>query len=216
MSAKSGTVPKTVDEIVDGSNETVDVAMRVAEREWGRIALSLEMCGRAGDFDPSVFMIGVIAEDVIIKKPFLCATKSVDTNSPTYYPMYLVKNLLEMDALMPENGYRTRPALYCHIELATKAVASLGLSGTLAMGFACGYAVARTGWIAEKGLRREREFFLKTFFENSPRNYEWGFGWHSTRTRLKKIFDRFALWQKDGEAHKRETAEERPVKPLLV
>lgn len=208
---------KTVDEIVDGAGGgRVDAAMRVAAREWERIGLSLEMCGKTGGFDPALFMVGVIEEDVIVKKPLLCATKSVDANSPTYYPMYLVKNLLEMDALMPERGYGTRPALYCHIELVTKAAASLGLSGTVAMGFACGYGVARTGWIAEKGLRREREFFLKTFFENSPRNCEWGFGWRSTQTQLKKIFDRFALWQRDGEAHRKETSEDRPVKPMLV
>lgn len=212
MSAKV----KTLDEIVDGAGGAVEAAMEVAAREWGRISLSLEMCGKTGEFDPSLFMIGVLSEDVIIKNPLACATKSVDINSPTYYPMYLVKNLLEMDALMPARGYHTQPALYCHIELATKAANSLGLSGTLAMGFACGYSVARTGWIAEKGLRREREFFLKTFFENSKRNHEWGFGWHSTQTQLKKIFDRFALWQRDGGAHQRETAEERPVKPLLV
>ena len=207
---------KTLDEIVDGADGAVGAAMEVAGREWNRIALSLEMCGKTGEFDPSLFMIGVIDEDVIIKKPLACATKSVDTNSPTYYPMYLVKNLLEMDALMHARGYHTQPALYCYIELATGAANSLGLSGTLAMGFACGHAVARTGWIAEKGLRRERDFFLKTFFENSKKSHDWGFGWHSTQTQLKKIFDVFARWQRDGEAHKRETAEERPVKPLLV
>lgn len=207
---------KTLDEIIDGRSGSLEPALKIAEREWNRISVSLKLCGDTGKFDPELFMIGVIDEDVILKKPMLCATKSVDTNSPTYYPMYLVKNLIEMDALMPEEGYRTQAALYCHIELATKAVSSLGLSGTLAMGFACGYAVARTGWMAEKGLRKETDFFLKTFFENSKKNHDWGFGWHSTQTQIKKIFDGFVRWQTDPDAHATDTADGRRVKPLLV
>ncbi len=194
----------------------IESAMEIAAREWEKVRLSLRLCGDAGEFDRRSFMVGVIDEDVIAKKPLLCATKSVDVNSPTYYPMYFVKNLLAMDALMPEKKYRTQQALYCHIEIVSTAAVALGLRGTMAMGFACGYAVARTGWLAEKGLRREREFFLKTFFEDGWKDDEWSFGWASTQKKMKKIFDRFALWQKDGELHAAETAEERKIKPLLV
>ncbi len=210
-------VQTSLDDLVDGAGSgRVESAMKIARREWENISASLELCGGTGEFSQRDFMVGVIDEDVIIKKPLLCATKSVDTNSPTYYPMYLVKNMLEMESLMPERGYRTPQALYCHIELAAKAVSNLGLSGTLAMGFACGYGVARTGWIAEKGLRRERDFFLETFFGSSKRNHEWNFRWHSTQVRIKKIFDKFLAWQKDGVLYGKETAEERKVKPPLV
>ncbi len=213
-------VEKTLDDLVDGADDAgrqrIESAMKIAQREWDNISASLEMCGGAGEFCPRDFMIGVIGEDVIIKKPLFCATKSVDTNSPTYYPMYLVKNLLEMDSLMSEQGYRTPQALYCYIELVTKAVSNSGLSGTLAMGFACGYSFCRTGWIAEKGLRREMQFFIETFFETSKKNYEWNFRWQSTQMKMKKIFDKFLAWQKNGALHAEETAEERKVKPLLV
>lgn len=206
-----------LDALVDGAGSgRIEATMEIARREWENIRASLGMCGAAGEFDRSKFMIGVIDEDVIIKSPLSCATKSVDINSPTYYPMYFVKNLIEMDELMPERGYRTPQALYCHIELAAKAAEALGLTGTIAMGFACGYAVARTGWTAEKGLRREREFFLETFFEGREKNHDWNPRWYSVRVRLKKIFDRFYRWQKNGELHERETAEERKIKPLLV
>ncbi|QMU55832.1 MAG: hypothetical protein GKS04_01330 [Candidatus Mycalebacterium zealandia] len=206
-----------LDALVDGAGkERVEAAMKIARREWGKIGSSLRMCGETGDFDRNEFMIGVIDEDVIIKSPLSCATKSVDVNSPTYYPMYFVKNLIEMDELMPERGYRTPQALYCHIELAAKAAEALGLTGTIAMGFACGYAVARTGWTAEKGLRRKRQFFLETFFEGWEKNHDWNPEWDSVGNRLKKIFDKFCQWQKDGELHERETAEDRKIKPLLV
>ncbi len=206
-----------LDDLVDGAGfGRIESAMEIARREWSKISASLELCGNAGEFDPESFMVGVIDGDVIIKKPLMCATKSVDTNSPTYYPMYFVKNLLEMDALMPERGYKNPQSLYCHIELVTKAVENLGLSGTIAVGFACGYAVARTGWIAEKGLLEEREFFLKTFFEDLEKTHEWNPKWKSVQNRLKKIFDKFAEWQKNGDLHKAETAEKRKIKPLLV
>ncbi len=210
----------TLDDLVDGSQgagrERIESALAVAQREWNNISKSLGMCGDTGGFDKSKFMIGLIDEDVIIKHPLMCATKSVDINSPTYYPMYFVKNLLEMDSLMRTRKYSTPQALYCYLELAVKAAEALGLCGTIAMGFGCGYAVARTGWIAEKGLRREREFFLKTFFEDSGKNHEWGFKWHSTQVKIKKIFDKFTRWQKDAVLYKTETAEERKIKPSLV
>lgn len=206
-----------LDLLVDGAeHKQIESAMEIAQREWGNISASLEMCGDTGKFSKRDFMIGIIDEDVIVKKPLLCATKSVDINSPTYYPMYLVKNLAEMDFLMPERGYRTPQALYCHIELVSKAVSTLGLSGTLAMGFACGYAVSRTGWIAEKGLRREREFFVESFFGNSKKNCEWNFRWRSTQVKMKKIFDKFAQWRDNPELHREETSEERKIKPMLV
>lgn len=212
MSAGTG-----LDELVDGRRRgRIESAMKTAEREWDNIRASLEMCGDVKRFSARDFMVGVMEEDLITKKPLYSPTKSVDTNSPTYYPMYLVKNLIEMDRHMPERGYHTPQALYCHIELATGAVSDLGLKGTLAMGFACGYAVARTGWTAEKGLRREREFFLDAFFGSSERNRDWNFRWHSTKVKMKKIFDRFLAWQKDGRLHETETAEERKIRPPLV
>ena len=112
---------------------------------------SLELSGDIGEFDKEDFMIGVIAEDVIIREPLLSPTKSVSVYAPTFYPMYFVQNLLAMDQKLAKEGYSTIEALYVFVEIATKAAERLGLKGSFSMSFGAGYGSARAGWIAEKG-----------------------------------------------------------------
>jgi hypothetical protein len=191
-------------------------ALQIAQREWGKLALSLELAGDIGDFDKEDFMIGVIEEDVIIRKPLESPTKSVSVYAPTFYPMYFVQNVLAMDQKLQGRGYRTTQALYVYIELATKAAERLGLIGSFAMSFGSGYAHVRTGWIAEKGYSVERQIFEKMFFKDKKKHFEWDFHWTSVRERLKEVFDKWSAWQSDEELYLGEVKSPAIVKPMLV
>ena len=74
----------------------------------------------------------------------------------------------------------------------------------------------RTGWIAEKGLQREREIFEKMFFEGKFKNYDWECDWTSVKGALKQIFEKFKSWQEDEVLYKEQTASKKIVKPMLV
>ena len=191
-------------------------ALEIAGREWGKLALSLELAGDIGEFRKEDFMIGVIEEDVIIRKPLESPTKSVSVYDPTFYPMYFVENLLTMEERLPGRGYRTTQALYTYIELATKAAERLGLTGSFAISFGTGYASVRTGWIAEKGYPVERQIFEKMFFKHKKKHYEWDFHWTSVRERLKEIFDKWAEWESDEDLYLREAKSPAIVRPMLV
>ena len=114
----------------DEGKKRLNEALVIAQREWENVRTSLEPAGDIGEFDKEDFMIGVIEEDVIIREPLNSPTKSVSGYSPTFYPMYFVKNLLTMDEKMEKDGYRTIEALYVFVELATKAAERLGLIGS--------------------------------------------------------------------------------------
>jgi len=191
-------------------------ALLIAQREWGKLALSLELAGDIGDFHEEDFMIGVIEEDVIIRKPLESRTKSVSVYAPTYYPMYFIENVLAMNERLPGRGYRTTQALYVYIELATRAAERLGLIGSFAMSFGSGYANARSGWVAEKGYPVERRIFEKMFFRDKKKHFEWDFHWTSVRERLKEVFQKWTQWQSDKELYLKEAKSPAIIRPMLV
>lgn len=200
----------------DEGEKRLNDALVIAQREWENVRSSLELAGDIGEFDKEDFMIGVIEEDVIIREPLLSPTKSVSGYSPTFYPMYFVKNLLAMDEKVSKEGYRTIEALYVFVELATKASERLGLSGSFSMSFGAGYGSARSEWIAEKGYPLERELFVKMFFKNRKKSYDWDFYWTSVRENLGEIFSKFEAWQNDESLYKKEVKSKAIVKPMLV
>jgi len=200
----------------DEGEKRLRKALEVARREWENVRTSLTLAGDIGEFDKEDFMIGIIEEDVIIREPLLSPTKSVSGYSPTFYPMYFVKNLLAMDEKLPKDGYRTIETLYVFIELATKAAERLGLNGSFSMSFGAGYGSARSGWIAEKGYPLERDLFVKMFFRNRKKSYDWDFNWTSVRENLNQIFSKFESWQGDEKLYKKEVKSQAIVKPMLV
>ena len=200
----------------DEGEKRLNEAVVIAQREWENVRSSLELSGDIGEFDKEDFMIGVIEEDVIIRQPLLSPTKSVSGYSPTFYPMYFVGNLLAMDKKLAEEGYSTTEALYVFIEIATRAAERLGLIGSFSMSFGAGYGSARTGWIAEKGYPTERELFVKMFFKNRKKSYDWDFHWSSVKENLGEIFLKFESWQNDENLYKKEVKSKAIVKPMLV
>ena len=200
----------------DEGEKRLNEALVIAEREWENVRSSLMNAGDIGAFNKEDFMIGVIEEDVIIRKPLSSPTKSVSVYDPTFYPMYFVKNCLAMDEQLAKDGYKTIEALYVFVELATKASERLGLAGSFSMSFGSGYASARSGWIAEKGYPLERDLFVKMFFRNRTKNYTWDFYWSSVRENLAEIFSKFQAWQNDEKLYKKEVKSEAIVKPMLV
>ncbi|MER3445550.1 MAG: hypothetical protein C4291_01350 [Candidatus Dadabacteria bacterium] len=199
----------------ESRKEVLEKALKIARREWANIGLSLELCGDIGEFREEDFMVGIIEEDVIIKEPIISPTKSVSGYAPTFYPMYLVRNLTLMDMKFSDYGYKTVEALYVFIELTIKAVERLGLVGTFSAGFGSGYGYVRTGWIGEKGRAEEREIFFKMFFKGR-KNYDWDFNSTWVKERLKLIFDRFMAWQKDPKLYENEVKPKAKVKPMMV
>ena len=200
----------------DEGAKRLNEALLIAQREWENVRSSLELSGDIGEFDKEDFMIGVIAEDVIIREPLLSPTKSVSVYAPTFYPMYFVKNLLTMDQKLAKEGYSTIEALYVFVEIATKAAERLGLNGSFSMSFGAGYASVRTGWIAEKGYPIERELFVKMFFKNRKKSYDWDFYGSSVQENLSGIFIKFQSWQNDEDLYKKEVKSKAIVKPMLV
>jgi hypothetical protein len=200
----------------DEGEKRLNEALVIAQREWENVRTSLEPAGDIGEFDKEDFMIGVIEEDVIIREPLNSPTKSVSGYSPTFYPMYFVKNLLTMDEKMEKDGYRTIEALYVFVELATRAAGRLGLTGSFSMSFGAGYGSARSGWIAEKGYPIERELFVKMFFRNRKKSYDWDYNWNSVRENLNQIFTKFESWQKNEKLYKKEVKSEAIIKPMMV
>lgn len=197
-------------------HKELNEALRIAAREWEKIRTSLAFCGDIGEFDKEDFMVGIIEEDVIVRQPLSNPTKSVSGYSPTYYPMYFLKNVLLMEDKSEEFGYNTLEAMYVYIELATKAVSRLGLTGNLAMGFGSGYAYVRTGWIAEKGWPEEREFFHSQFFKGRTVDYNWEFFWTSVKERMDEIFNKFSGWKEDPESYNKEMKSKAKVIPMMV
>jgi hypothetical protein len=200
----------------DEGEKRLRKALEVAWREWENVRSSLKLAGDIGEFNKEDFMIGIIEEDVIIREPLLSPTKSVSGYSPTFYPMYFVKNLLAMDEKLGKDGYRTIEALYVFVELATKASERLGLNGSFSMSFGAGYASARSGWIAEKGYPLERDLFVKMFFRNRKKSYDWDFYWTSVRENLNQIFSKFESWQGNEKLYKKEVKSQAIIKPMLV
>ncbi len=196
--------------------EELTASLKIAEREWNNVRTSLELCGDIGDFRKEDFMVGIIEEDVIVRQPLGSPTKSVSGYSPTYYPMYLLRNLLVMDDKMSDLGYRSVEAMYVFVELAVSAVSRLGIDGNFAMGFGNGYAYVRTGWVAEKGWAVERDIFYREFFRGRKVNYDWDFFWHSIKKRFFRNFNMFESWQSDPSLYLKETRSRAKVKPLLV
>lgn len=210
-----------LEELIEGAQlregkKRISEALSIAEREWENIRLSLHLCGDIGRFSKDDFMIGIISEDIIINHPLMSPTKSVSFYSPTYYPMYFVANLLKMDELIPEKGYRTIEALYTFVELATKAAFGLGLEGNFGMGFGSGYANVRTGWVAEKGYTQERLKFEKIFFKNRSKQHDWDFRWSSVQSDLKNVYEQFLFWRDNPSAYSQDSRSKAVVKPLIV
>jgi len=204
------------DHELDRTEKELSKALTLARKEWENIRGSLSLCGDIGDFSKQDFMVGVIQEDVIVRDPKKSPTKSVSLFSPTFYPVYFVKNILAMNDKFPDVGYRSPEALYAYIELANVAARRLGLKGNLAMGFGAGYANVRTGWVAEKGWGEERKFFHDLYFENNPENYDWKPYWDSVRETFKKVFDKFTSWKNDLELYREETKPKAVIKPNIV
>lgn len=208
-------------ELYEKGKEILARALVVAEREWCNVGKSLELCGDIGRFSKEDFMIGVIEEDVVMREALLNPTKSVSGYSPTFYPVYFVKNLIRMDEEFPSCGYRTVHALYVFVELVNKAAERLGLAGVFSMGFASGYAFCRTGWMPEKSNQFLRDAFYRMFFPKDEylwgrRDYSWDFHWTSVQMKLKRIYDRFLLWQNSPELFMEESKPRLRVKPRMV
>jgi hypothetical protein len=199
----------------ESRKKKLEKALEIAKREWGNIRESLDHCGDIGEFYEEDFMIGVIEEDVIIREPIISPSKSVSVYAPTFYPMYLLRNLIVMDEKFSQYGYRTVEALYVFIELATKAAEKLGLVGIFSVGFGSGYGYVRTGWIGEKGRPEERDIFYQMFFKRRV-DYDWNFHWTSIRKRLKEIFNRFKNWQNDPKLYEKDVKPRAKVKPMMV
>ena len=201
------------------AGETADEIARASEmarEEWEKIRISLALCGDTGEFRGDDFMLGTISEETIMREPLGSPTTSVSLYSPTYYPMYFVKNLREFREKFPERSYRTTEALYVYVELVNAAAIRLGLKGTLAMGFASGYANVRTGWIAEKGLAEQSAIFSEMFFSDRPKNYDWDFHWTSVRRSFGKIYEKFVAWRQSPALYLEESKSKAVVKPFIV
>ena len=198
------------------NHKELNKALEIAEREWEKIRTSLELCGDIGSFDKEDFMVGIIEEDVIVRQPLSSPTKSVSGYSPTFYPMYFLKNVLLMDEKFEDMGYNSLEAMYVYIELATKAVSRLGLAGNLAMGFGAGYAYVRTGWIAEKGWTEERDKFNSMFFQNRSVDYKWEFFWTSVKETMQDISKKFEEWENNPDIYDQETKSKARVIPMMV
>ena len=200
----------------DETASEIERASEIAREEWEKIRASLALCGDTGDFCGDDFMFGTISGETITREPLGSPTKSVSVYSPTYYPMYLVKNLREFREKFPERNYRTTEALYVYVELVNAAALRLGLEGTLAMGFASGYSNVRTGWIAEKGLPEESAVFSEMFFSDRPKSYDWDFHWTSIREKFGKIHGKFVAWQRSPALYLKESKSKAVVKPFIV
>lgn len=208
----------SLEEIVSADETAGEIvrASEIAREEWEKIRVSLALCGDTGDFCGDDFMLGTISGETITREPLVSLTKSVSLYSPTYYPMYLVKNLREFREKFPEKNYRTTEALYVYVELVAAAALRLGLEGTLAMGFASGYANVRTGWIAEKGLAEQSAVFSEMFFSDRPKKYDWDFHWTSVRRRFGEIYEKFIAWQNSHALYLDESKSRAVVKPFIV
>ncbi len=208
----------SLEELVSADETASEIkrASEIAREEWENIRVSLGLCGDTGDFRGDDFMLGTISGETITREPLGSPTKSVSVYSPTYYPMYLVENLREFREKFPEKGYRTTEALYVYVELVNAAALRLGLEGTLAMGFASGYANVRTGWIAEKGLAEQSAVFSEMFFSDRPKNYDWDFHWTSVRRKFGEIHEKFAAWQRSPALYLEESKSRAVVKPFIV
>ena len=200
----------------DETASEIERASEIAREEWEKIRVSLALCGDTGDYCGDDFMLGTISGETIAREPLGSATKSVSVYSPTYYPMYLVGNLREFREKFPEKNYRTTEALYVYVELVNAAALRLGLEGTLAMGFASGYANVRTGWIAEKGLQEQSAIFSEMFFSDRPKNYDWDFHWTSIRQKFAEIHEKFVAWQRSPALYLEESKSKAVVKPFIV
>ena len=208
----------SLEELVSADETAREIASasEIAREEWEKIRVSLALCGDTGDFCGDDFMLGTISEETIAREPLGSPTKSVSVYSPTYYPMYLVKNLHEFREKFPEKNYRTTEALYVYVELVNAAALRLGLEGMLAMGFACGYANVRTGWIVEKGLPEQSAIFSEMFFSDRPKNYDWDFHWTSIRQKFGEIHEKFVAWQRSPALYLKESKSKAVVKPFIV
>jgi len=198
------------------NHKELNKALVIAQREWEKIRISLEFCGDIGGFDKEDFMVGIIEEDVIVRQPLSNPTMSVSGYTPSFYPMYFLKNVLLMDEKFEDMGYNTLEAMYVYIELATKAVSRLGLSGNLAMGFGSGYAYVRTGWIAEKGWAEEREIFHSQYFKGRTIDYNWEFIWTSVKESMDIIYNKFNGWKENPDIYKKEARSAAKVIPMMV
>ena len=207
-----------LEELVSACETTDEVtrASEVAAREWEKIRLSLSLCGDIGEFCAEDFILGIISEETIARLRLQDPTKSVSLYSPTYYPMYFVENLLVFEEKFLDKGYRSIQALYVYVELANVAAQRLGLKGTLAMGFASGYANVRTGWIAEKGLAEQRAVFSEIFFSLMPKNYDWDFRWNSVKQSFREIYEKFTAWKHSPSLYAKESRSKAVVKPFIV
>lgn len=202
--------------LADETASEIERSSEIAREEWEKIRVSLALCGDTGDYCGDDFMLGTISGETITREPLGSATKSVSVYSPTYYPMYLVGNLREFREKFPEKSYRTTEALYVYVELANAAALRLGLEGTLAMGFASGYANVRTGWVAEKGLPEQSAIFSEMFFSDRPKNYDWDFHWTSVRQKFAEIHEKFVAWQRSPALYLEESKSKAVVKPFIV
>ncbi len=208
----------TLGELLSGSETTekIERAAAVAAREWENVRISLGLCGDIGEFRADDFMLGTISEDTIARAPFTGRTKSVSLYSPTYYPVYLVENLLGFDEEFADKRYSSVKALYVYVEIVNTAALRLGLAGTMAMGFASGYAHARTGWTVEKGLPEQRAVFTEIFFSRRSGNYDWDFHWDSVRRAFADVYDKFSRWRACPDLFREETRTMAVVKPFIV
>ena len=93
------------------NHKELNLALQIAEREWEKIKTSLELCGDIGKFEKEDFMVGIIEEDVIVRQPLSNPTKSVSVYSPTYYPMYFLKNVLIMEDKFEDMKYNSPEAM---------------------------------------------------------------------------------------------------------
>ena len=187
----------TLEELVRGSDTSDEIvrAAEIARGEWEKIRVSLSLCGDAGEFRGEDFMLGIISGDAIARNPAGSPTKSVSLHSPTYYPMYLVANLLAFSEKFPEKGYGTTEALYVYVELVTKAAARLGLEETWGWVSPAATRTRERAGPRRRGSRSRAPRFAKCSFRKGRGAATGIFTGLPLRETFGRYNDRFVLWR---------------------
>ncbi|MER3447913.1 MAG: hypothetical protein C4291_14270 [Candidatus Dadabacteria bacterium] len=169
----------------------IEKELKIAEREWANIRISLEGYGDIGEFDP----------EINIKNRLTLV--GAGNRFPNYEHLtegsFLIRNLREMERKFPFYGYLTQEAGHVFMYLASRAAERLGLKGAMAQTFGRGYSWVRTGWFEPyDGIEEEHVikqlFFMKIFFPLGG-YFKWEFNSLEVKAKLRAIVHKFIAWQ---------------------
>ena len=155
-------------------------ARQITRREWENISVSLRTCGNIGRFDQ-------------------IADGELDNEVYKYAEI--------MDVKIDEHHYFTIEASYVFSKLAYIAAKKLGLEDNTAKIFGSGYSFVRTSNLSiinmdgssgdfEKHSMLCAIFFRLFYSENV--NYNWDFNCTECSRKLKFIFSKFQIWQRNN------------------